>query len=541
MTSAIRRAPGRLLTLGCATLVATSLAGCGSVKSIAGGGDGNKNAITMGTTNVTGVLDPAGAYDQGSWLILENSFQGLLRFPAGSTAPQPDAAQSCEFSGADATTYHCTLHSGLTFSNGHPLTAQDVVFSMDRMKKIKDENGPSSLFDTVKSVEAKSDTEVVFHLAEPDATLPDKLAGAAGSIVDHQVFPADHELANSQLVGSGPYTIDSVDETAGAGGAKSIGKVTLSANAKYKGDQKLKNSKFAVKFFGSPDELKSALDSGAVDLTDNSLDPQVSAQLLTDQQLGKGTVKITQADGNDTRFLVFNTKDDTTGQLAVRQAAAQLLDRQALARDVYARTVEPLYSPVPSGIGGHSTAFYDKYGEPDVAKAKAYLTAAKVPIPVKLTLTWSRTRAQGAESAALKKQLEAGGLFQVTVNQEPDWTAFKKGWAAGSYQAYTVGWSADYPDADDFIVPLVVGGGAFHNGFDDPQISQKLVPETLRQTDRTVATSTFAAIQSQLAVQVPLLPLFQNKSFYAARPDITGVDATVDSTNVFRFAEIGRG
>ncbi|PYC60287.1 ABC transporter substrate-binding protein, partial [Streptomyces tateyamensis] len=90
---------------------------------------------------------------QGSWLILENTFQGLLRYPAGSPQPQPDAAQSCEFTGSDATTYHCTLRTGLTFSNGDSLTAKDVVFSIDRMKKIKDDNGPSSLFDTVKSVE----------------------------------------------------------------------------------------------------------------------------------------------------------------------------------------------------------------------------------------------------------------------------------------------------------------------------------------------------------------------------------------------------
>ncbi|MFE0462090.1 ABC transporter substrate-binding protein [Kitasatospora sp. NPDC058965] len=540
MSSAIRRTPGRLATLGCATLVATSLAGCGSVKSIAGA-DSGKDAITMGTTNVTGVLDPAGAYDQGSWLILQNTFQGLLRFPEGSTLPQPDAAQACDFAGADATTYHCTLRSGLTFSNGDPLTAQDVVFSMDRMKKIKDDNGPSSLFDTVKSVEAKGDGEVVFHLSVPDATLPDKLASAAGSIVDHAVFPADKELANDKLIGSGPYKIDSVDQSAAADGTKSINKIALSANGKYHGDQKLKNSKFNVKFLASPDDLKSALDSGQVDLTDNSLDPNVSAQLLTDQQTGKGTIKVTQADGNDTRFLVFNTKDETAGQQAVRQAVAQLIDRQALARDVYARTVQPLYSVVPSGVAGHSTSFFDRYGNPDPAKAKALLAAAKVPTPVKLNIAWSRARAQSAETDTIKKQLEAGGLFQVTVTQQPDWTAYKKAWTAGTYQAYTVGWSADYPDADDFVAPLVVDGGAFHNGFDDPQISNKLVPQEQRQADRTVAASTFAQIQDALATQVPLLPLFQNKSFFAARADITGVELTVDSTGVFRFGEIGRG
>ncbi len=539
MTSAIRRAPGRMAALGCASLAATTLAGCGSVQGVVSGG--GSNAITMGTTSVTSVLDPAGAYDLGSWLILNNTFQSLMKFPAGGSTPQPDAAQSCEFTGADAMTYHCKMRPGLTFSNGDSLTAQDVVFSMDRMKRIKDENGPSSLFDTVKSVEANGDSDVVFHLTQPDAVLPSKLASGAGSIVDHSLFPADKELANDKLVGSGPYKIDSISEMTGADGAKAPGRINLSANSRYKGDQQLKNSKFTVRFFNKPEELKSALDAGDVDLTDNSLDPNVSAQLKADQQSGKGTFKVAEGNGSETRYLVFNTKDQTTGQSAVRQAAAQLMDRQKLAGSVYAGTVQPLYSVVPQGISSHNTAFFDKYGElPDVAKAKAILTGAKVQLPVRFTLTWSRANAQGAESAELKRELEAGGLFQVTVQQEPDWTAFKKGWSAGGYQAYTVGWTADYPDADDFVVPLVVGGGAFHNGYDNPQISQKLVPETLQQADRSAAGTTYGTIQNTLASDVPLLPLFQNKSFYVSRADITGVQSTLDSTGVFRFGEIGR-
>ncbi|MDH6109580.1 peptide/nickel transport system substrate-binding protein [Kitasatospora sp. MAP12-15] len=539
MTSAIRRAPGRMAAVGCALLVATTVSGCGSVQSAVGGG-GSSSAITMGTTEVTSVLDPAGAYDQGAWLILNNTFQSLLSFPVGATSPQPDAAQSCQFTGADAMTYQCTMRSGLTFSNGHPLTAQDVVFSMNRMKSINDPNGPAGLFDTVKSVEAPSDSVVVFHLTQPDAVLPDKLASGAGSIVDHSVFPANKELPNAQVVGSGPYKIDSIDEMTGSDGAKAPGKIVMSANSHYQGDEKLNNSKFTVRFFNTPVELKTALDAGDVDLTDNSLDPNVSAQLEADQQAGKGNYKVAVGEGSDTRFLLFNTKDQTTGQLAVRQAVAQLIDRDALISNVYARTVEPLYSVVPQGIGGHTTAFFDKYGDPDPAKAKAILSAAKVQLPVKLSLTWSRASAQGAESAEIKKQLEASGLFQVTVHQEADWTAFKKGWADGSYQAYTAGWTADYPDADDFVVPLVVGGGAYHTGYDNAQITQSLVPQTLTQADRSAAAGTYGTIQNIIADTVPMVPLFQNKSFYVSRNNITGVESTIDSTGVFRFANIGR-
>ncbi|GAA4873359.1 ABC transporter substrate-binding protein [Kitasatospora terrestris] len=527
--------PNRLAVLSCAALVATTAAGCASVEKVAGGGDSGGGAITMGTTNVTSVLDPAGAYDAGSWLVLNNTFQSLLRFPAGATVPQPDAAQSCEFTGADTMTYHCTLRSGLKFSNGHPLTAADVAYSVDRMKKINDPSGPSSLLATVKSVEAKGDAEVLFHLTAPDAVLPAKLASAAGAIVDHQVFPADKLLDNSKLIGSGPYKIDSIET---ANNAPS--KVTLSANGDYKGEAQLQNSKFVLRYFDKPDALKAALDAGEVDLADNSLEPTAATQIKADQLAGKGDLKVAEGETGETRYLVFNTKDATAGNQAVRQAAAQLLDRKALARDVYANTVQPLYSVVPAGITGHNTAFFDKYGEPDAAKAKKILNNAHVTTPVKLDLTWSRARVGAAELELVKKQLEASGLFQVTVEQQPDWKKYQAEWKAGSYQAYTVGWTPDYADPDDYISPLVVEGGAYHNSWDDPKISGKLVPDSIKLTDRT-AGGAYGQIQNIVADAVPLLPLFQNKSFYVSKNNITGVDATVDNTGVFRFWEIGRG
>ncbi|MFE2409730.1 ABC transporter substrate-binding protein [Kitasatospora sp. NPDC059408] len=527
----------RLAVLGCAGLVAVTVAGCGSVTDAVKGGGGS-SSVTMGTAQLTSVLDPAGSYDSGSWLILRNTFQSLLVFPAASSSPSPDAAQSCEFTTGDSTQYHCVLRPGLKFSNGHPLTAADVVFSIERTKKINDKNGPSGLLSSIKSVEAKGDNEVVFQLTAPDATLPAKLASPVGAIVDHQVYPADALLPNDKLVGSGPYKLDSVEAL--GGGGKSIGKVALSANDKYNGDVKLRNSKFTVRYYDQAADLKAALDKGDVDLTDDSLDPNTAAQIRSDQQGGKGDLQVVEGDSNNTRSLVFNTKDAVVGNVAVRQAAAALLDRKALARDVFARTVQPLYSMVPAGVTGHNTVFFDKYGDQDVSKAKKFLTDAKVQLPVKITLTWSRSRAGAAEADTVKKQLETGGLFQVTVQQEADWDKYKAGFADGKYQAYILGWFADYPDADNYISPLVVDGGVYHDGWDDPRISQKLVPDGLKMTDRGAAAGNYNQIQSIVADNAPLVPLFQDKAFYAARSYITGVESTVDTTGVFRFGEIGR-
>ncbi|MFJ5926175.1 ABC transporter substrate-binding protein [Kitasatospora sp. NPDC092948] len=527
--------PNRLAVLSCAALVVTTAAGCASVEKVAGGGDGNGAAITLGTTNGATVFDPAGAYQIGSWLVLNNSFQSLLSFPPGATVPQPDAAESCQFTGNDTMTYKCTLKAGLKFTNGHPVTAEDVKYSIDRTKKINDPAGPVPLLSTIKSVEATGELDVVFHLETPDAVLPAKLASPAGAIVDHQVFPADKLLPNDKLVGSGAYRIDAIENR-----GTSPSKVTLSPNPTYHGAAtKPENSKFTVRYYEKTDDLKAAVEKGEVDVADNSLDPATAAQIKNDDQSGKGNLRVAEGDSGETFYLVFNTKDDVGGKQAVRQAMAQLIDRKALAHDVYAGTVLPLYSVVPAGVVGHNTAFFDKYGEPDVAKAKKYLTDAHITTPVKINLTWSRSRAGAAELENVKKQLEASGLFQVTVQQEPDWDTFIANWSNDSYQAYLIGWTPDYVDADDYISPLVVGGGAFHNNWDDPQISTKLVPDSIKMTDRT-GGGAYAIIQNRLADAVPMVPLYQNKSFYVYKNGVTGVDTTVDNTSRFRFWLIGR-
>jgi len=528
----------RLAVLGCTGLVASTVAACGSSGGSDAGGSGVR--VTMGTTAVTSTYDPAGAYDSGAWLVLYNTHQTLLSFPAGATEPQPDAAKSCAFTGSDTMTYRCTLKSGLTFSNGDPLTVEDVVFSFTRMKEIHDPGGPAdAIFGTLRSVAAQGDSDVVFHLTEPDAVLPSKLASAAGAIVDHKVYPANALLPNDRMVGSGPYKVDGIDDMKTPDG-HAPGVVRLSANPAYRGSAKLNNNAFTLRYYSEPAGLKAALDSGEVDFTDSSLDPKDSTAYRQNALTGVGNFKVVTGESAETRYMVFNTKDDVVGNKAVREAVAQLLDRKAIARDSYNRTVQALYSIVPPGILGSNTAFFDRYGDPSLSAARGILTRAGIHTPVKFSLTWSRSRVDGAEAKEIKRQLEAGGLFQVKVAREASWDAFKKGWQSGAYQAYTVGWYPDYPDADTFVVPLVVDGGAYHMGWNNSAISSRLVPQSRKVTDRSAAMGKFAEMQDIVADSAPLIPLWRTKAFYVSKNDISGVESTVDTSGVFRFWEIGR-
>ena len=89
--------------------------------------------------------------------LIGNIYQNLLSVPAGGNKPEPDAAESCDWS--DDKTYVCKLKPDLKFSSGDPLTAEDVKFSLDRMVKIEDPTGPYTLLASLDSVEATDPTD----------------------------------------------------------------------------------------------------------------------------------------------------------------------------------------------------------------------------------------------------------------------------------------------------------------------------------------------------------------------------------------------
>lgn len=512
------------------TMTAVVVAGCGTGTS---SGDSGGEAVTMGITDKITSVDPAAGYDVGSWIVFNNVFQSLLAFPDGSTKPQPDAAESCRFDDDKSQTFSCTLRSGLKFSNGDKLTSEDVKYSFERTIKINDENGPaSSLLGSVKSIDTPSADKVVFHLKYSDATFPMKVASAAGSIVDHNEYKMDALRTDGKAVGSGPYTLDSYDKDK---------KAVFKVNDGYSGDAKPKNSGVTMSFYNDEDTLKTAVTDGTVDFAYRGLATADIAKIQAAYASGQGALQVIEGSGAEIQHLVFNLDDDVVGQKAVRQAIAYIIDRQTMIRDVYKRTVEPLYSIVPAGLTGHTTSFFDRYGEGgNTAKAQSLLTDAGITDKVTFTL-WATPVRYGtgtvAELRTIAKQLNATGLFDVTV-KSVDADTYAKNIEAGKYAAYVKGWVPDYPDPDNFTAPFFGEGNVLFNNYTNTTITGSLIPGTAAESDRTAAAEDFKKIQTTVAEDVPVIPLWQGKQYVVARSGITGLEWSLDPAAVFRFWEI---
>ncbi|MCX4406014.1 MULTISPECIES: ABC transporter substrate-binding protein [unclassified Streptomyces] len=514
----------RRLSRTAAALAVSLAAGCGVPLS-------GSTPIVVGTTSSPTTLDPAASWD-GSWELFRNVYQTLLSYHDGAGDPVPDAAKSCGFTDTSDLTYRCTLRTGLTFSNGDELDAQAVKYSIDRIRRINVSSGPAGLLANLGRVATTGDREVVFHLKSPDATFPFVLTTPAMSIVDPADYPATAIREDGHITGSGPYTLRSYEA-----GEQAV----LVGNEDYQGAAERKNDAVTIRYFHSSADLADALQSRKIDVTYMGL----AASDVIALQRGRfgDDVSVTESAGVDISYLVFNPSDRWSGQLAVRKAVAQVVDRAAIAHNVYADTVEPLYSMVPAGLTGHAPSYFDEFGDPSTAEARKILSDAGISERVPLTL-WYTTDRYGSETALefreLKRQLEASGLFTVTLKGRP-WTAFVDGYEKGEYPVFGRGWFPDFPDADNYISPFVGVENALGTPYKSPRITGKLLPESRRESDRTYAVPQFREAQQIFAGDARLIPLWQGKQHLAAHKDIIGVQRALDPSSIMMMWELAHG
>jgi peptide/nickel transport system substrate-binding protein len=536
--------------LAAVATVATVTLALGACANDAGTDDGDGNAaggsLTIGTTHKITSPDPAGSYDNGSFAVMNQIYPFLLNTPLGSPDVEPDIAASAEFT--SPTEYTVTLKPDLKWANGHDLTSSDVKFTFDRQVAIADDNGPSSLLWNLDSVEAPDDTTVVFHLKSGnDQTFPQVLSSPVGPIVDEEVFDATAVTPDATIVDgkafAGQYTITSYTMN------------ELVSYEAYDGYQGLlgapKTGEINVKYFADASNLKLEIEQGGVDVAYRSL----SATDIESLE-GNDDVEVVNGPGGEIRYIVFNfdtmpygaqtPEADAAKALAVRQAAADLIDRDVIADQVYKGTYTPLYSYVPDGLTGATESLKDLYGDgnggPDAEKAAATLSAAGVQTPVVLNLQYSNDHygpSSGDEYALIKDQLEADGLFTVNL-QTTEWVQYSKDRSSDVYPAYQLGWFPDYSDADNYLTPFFLTENFLANHYSNPEVDD-LIAEQGVETDPAKRAELIGQIQDTVAADLSTLPFLQGAQTAVVRQGVTGAADTLDASFKFRYGALAQG
>ncbi|MGW0883368.1 ABC transporter substrate-binding protein [Streptomyces sp. NPDC002671] len=493
------------------------------------GDSGNKGTIVVGTTSAPSTLDPAASWD-GSWELFRNIYQTLLAYPNGATTPQPDAAKSCSFTDAGSRTYHCKLRDGMKFADGDPLNAKAVQYSIDRIRAINAPGGPAGLLGSLDSVQTIGDREVVFHLNKSDATFPFVLATPAMSIVDPDDYPAHSLRKDGKVFGSGPYTLQAYTE-----GKQAV----LTRNDNYQGFADRQNKGVVIRYFQDSASMVSALRAKQIDVTYRGL---AANDIIALQRHGNSDLQLVDGVGTDISYLVFNPKDPWAARPAVRKAVAQLVDRGAIAHKVYKDTVDPLYSMVPKGLTGHTTGFFDDYGDPSVSRARKILSDAGINQRVPLTF-WYTTDRYGSETAEmfkeLKQELDGSGLFTITLKSRP-WKTYVVGYQKGEYPVFGRGWFPDYPDADNFIAPFVGQNNALGTPYPSKEITDHLLPHSRSESDRAKVVNDLETAQQIMVNDARLIPLWQGRQYIAASDDISGGEQALDPSTIMMMWTLHR-
>lgn len=534
------RRVSRQAALAAGAVAVVVLTGCTAEAPVIAADD----PITIGTTATVAGLDPAAAGDAGSFAVQSQVFPYLLASPYGSGELEPDITESAGFT--SATEYTVVMKPDLEWANGNALTSSDVVFSFDRQSAINAGTGPGTPLKNLANIEAVDETTVVFTLSvENDALFPRVLAGAAGAIVDEETFAADAVTPDDDIVDAeafaGPYTLTRYDRD------------NILQYRAYDGYQGLleeaRTDLVTVKYYASAANLKLDVQEGNLDVAWGSL----SASDVDDLR-GNDAVTVVEVPGGDIRFLAFNANTqpfgagtpeaDTAKAQAVRTAAAELIDREQLAAQVYTGSMLALYSVVPTGLTGAEKPLKGLYGDedggPDPEQAAETLTAAGITLPVEFALGYSSER-YGAESVAeyalIKAQLEATGAFAVTLT-DVGAAQYAADIQADVYPVYQSGRTPAYSDADTYLRPVFLGASAASLGI-DPAIRAQISAQAIT-ADTGERTALIEQIQDDLAVTLPTLPLLQGTQVAVTAPDIAGVDDTIDASYTFRYAALTR-
>lgn len=505
--------------------VAAVLAAALGLTACGGGGEGSDSATGDSTLVVDASFqlttsDPARMFEPTGQIIDHVIYETLYTFDGSdSTTPVPLLATAEEIS-EDGLTHTFTLREDVTFSDGTPMTADDVVYSLDRVQQVK--GNPSFLLDGV-TVAKVDDTTVTLTTATPDPALPYKLTNPALGVVNSAAVTeaggsdqpgadtADtaEDALNSESQGSGPYQLESFDVQ---------DQVVLTRNPNYWGDAPaydrivLRNTEASVQ-----------------SVNVRSGDSQLVVDLSADQaaQLGGGDVTVDSSPSANVFFVYTNT--DPAVSPITSNPGFQEAVRYGIDYDALVGLAGEGSSQTPGVIPTTFLGALDPSDaiQRDTARAEQALAGSGITDPT-VTLSYpSEIQVNGIDfgdlAAAVQAQLAEVGIT-VELAPAPVQTALE-GYRAGTEEMGLWSWGPDYPDPSDYLVftpGQLVGLRAGWPAGADPQLESEAAAVASEFND-DLRIAAYTSIQDRLNEVGPFYPLIQPAQVLAYSSNLQGV------------------
>ncbi|MCL2898405.1 ABC transporter substrate-binding protein [Brenneria tiliae] len=431
--------------------------------------------------------------------------------------PKPWLASSSADSDGGLT-WTFKLRPGVKFSDGKPLNAEDVVFSLQRHVA----NGSGiPLLAPIASITAPDAGTVVIRLKEPYPALLADISAVSNGILPANFGGAGEEAFFKHPVGTGPFAFKSWEPG---------GTVTLKKNANYWNPGKPFFDEIAFTVVPDENQRVQQLLAGQIDVIDN-LPPVRYAELTKNAD-----VTVSRGESWVIQILQFNTKDPHFSDVHVRRAVDLAIDRAALAKATSYGTSVPGASLLPP-----TSAFFD----PDtplpgysLEKAKAELGRSAHPDGFSTTIfTPSGDQLRAQQAQIIQNQLAKIGITVKIESLDP--AVIRERTHAGDYAFRLQESISDVSDPNIFLsyhlIPADGGSDSYWTFYDNPRLTDILRRARVEQNEARRG-ELYREAQAIIAADAPIIPLVYQSRLIAVRSNVEGVVAIPNGATRFDSA-----
>jgi peptide/nickel transport system substrate-binding protein len=481
-----------MAALGAATLLAADLGATPAARAA--------ETIRIASPYQTTTLDPMRSSTAGNIETYGLLYGHLLLSDPQSGTPEPGLAKSWDIS-ADGLTYTFHLRDA-EFSDGSPITAADVVFSLQRIHSDKKSAYPAPL-SAVDTITASDDKTVVIKLKTPFAPFLRNLQiWNMGIVSKADVTRRGAEAFTKVPLSSGAYMVKEWRPNE---------KLTLVPNPHYwrKGYPK-SAATVELKEVISPETRLAMLKAGEIDVM------RAVPWTQIDELKALGTVDMKLEPSTTIYMTLLNDRREPFSNPKARLAAAYAIDNKAMTKALTRGYGVPANTTLPNGVNFHDD---DYPGIPhDVAKARELLKESGMAgHEVKLLAHSSATDQQTA--LLLQAQWQAIGLKTTIVNV--DHGAWVDAIHKGDYDATAYWWYNETSDPDLAVRWAVCGtcsSHSYYTYYENPKVDE-LVEQGTREADPAKRVAIYKEIQKISTEEVAQIPLYYapNATAYSKR------------------------
>lgn len=478
-------------------------------------------ALTLYLNDGPVTLDPAVSQETKTLQYIAQIFSGLITFDSDLNI-KPDLASGWRISNKGKT-YTFTINEKARFHDGRPVIANDVKYSWERAGNADDDSatskaylndiiGMKSVFDgsaeNATGIEVLDDRTLRVTIDAPKAHFLSKLSHPSTYVLDRQnVTQGPYWWTNPN--GTGPFKLKGWDYTTF---------FALEANGNYHGVPP-KISFVIFKLYGG--DPISMYESGEIDGANIYVEDVV--RITNKENLLKGKLSIKT--DMTIHYVGFASDKEPFNDPLVRKAFMLAIDRSKLVSDIYKGTKQVAEGFLPPGLPGYNSSappipFDPKeasrllanstYGGPEGLPPIIYTSSGSSSPPkdvIKMIEMWRENL--GVE---VKVRLLDPTTYFYRLNKNVD-------------NLFTYGWSADFPDPQNFLYMLFRTGVPNNVGNYSNQVADDLLDAAQFELDATQRLALYRRVERVLVDEAAAIPLHFGGSYFLVKPHIENLNS----------------